>query len=272
MECINLAHDLIRTPVSIHSFDGPCSNHSIYSYTVCREICSEREEFSKMFNSKPEYFEQLSYENSKVLLEIDTVQCGVMFGTFYPHLVTKAMAVRKEKAVEECTEVLVALAQRGSAVLDPKITWLPILQCLLNLQSHDHLQKVLDNSDLNLATEMHLLLNSSTIAQGTVEHFRNLIMGLIDKCQYEQDVLKFFETLLHGDLHSKLADAINVAKKSVSNPTICSSCNQNIIMEPMFVFRCGHGFHSNCLGLNTTCTYCSYTQDRAMNDGFGYQI
>jgi len=95
----------------------------------------------------------------------------------------------------------VALAQRGSAVLDPKITWLPILQCLLNLQSHgivvfyvlsliyyyffstvffyysDHLQKVLDNSDLNLATEMHLLLNSSTIAQGTVGHFRNLIMG-----------------------------------------------------------------------------------------------
>lgn len=316
-------------------------------YSVCREICSERGEFSQTFkyyilddsnkyqifsfiSSKPEYFEQLSYENSKVLLEIDTVQCGAMFGTFYPHLVydvsnqtktnyqrylflkgaipyvnsdmklcthylellcqhepnavmdfvkandslhlTKAMAATKragldnstaiflerlgdfqgafdllfsklqeailrEKAVEECTEVLVALAQRGSAVLDPKITWLPILQCLLNLQSHDHLQKVLDNSDLNLATEMHLLLNSSTIAQGTVGHFRNLIMGLIDKCQYEQDVLKSFETLLHGDLHSKLADAINVTKKGVSNPTICSSCNQKIIMEPMFVFR-----------------------------------
>lgn len=36
------------------------------------------------------------------------------------------------------------------------------------------MRKVLDNSDLNLATEMHLLLNSST---GTVGHFRNLIMG-----------------------------------------------------------------------------------------------
>lgn len=102
----------------------------------------------------------------------------------------------QENAVEECTEVLVALAQRGSAVLDPKSSWLPILQCLLSLKSHgivklkcslfvlfdskylikclDHLRKVLDNSDLNLATEMHLLLNSST---GTVGHFRNLIMG-----------------------------------------------------------------------------------------------
>jgi len=91
----------------------------------------------------------------------------------------------------------VALAQRGSAVLDPKSTWLPILQCLLSLQSHgiivyfytisilfyfveicyylDHLRKVLDTSDLNLATEMHLLLNSST---GTIGHFKNLIMGV----------------------------------------------------------------------------------------------
>ncbi|XP_025206602.1 vacuolar protein sorting-associated protein 8 homolog [Melanaphis sacchari] len=338
-------------------------------YTVCREICLERGELSQMFkyyilddsnkyqifsfiSSKPEYLEQLSYDNSKVLLEIDSVQCGVIFGTFYPHLVydvsnqtktnyqkylflkgaiqyvnsdmklcthylellceyepnsvmnfvktndslhlTKAMtatkkagldnvtaiflerlgdfqgafdllfsklkeAILRENAVEECTEVLVALAQRGSAVLDPKITWLPILQCLLNLQSHEHLHKVLDNSNLNLATEMHLLLNSSSITQGTVGHFRNLIMGLIDKCQYEQDVLKSFETLLHDDLHSKLADAINVTKKGVSNPIICSLCNQKIVMEPMFVFRCGHGFHSDCLGLNTTCTYCTFT-------------
>lgn len=38
--------------------------------------------------------------------------------------------------MEECTEVLVALAKRGSAVLEPKSTWLPILQCLLSLQSH----------------------------------------------------------------------------------------------------------------------------------------
>lgn len=85
-------------------------------------------------------------------------------------------------------------------MLDPKSTWLPILQCLLSLQSSgkifkliesyyvlcilmsysEHLQKVLDNSDLNLATEMHLLLNSST---GTIGHFRNLIMGEISVIQ-----------------------------------------------------------------------------------------
>lgn len=45
---------------------------------------------------------------------------------------------------------------------------------MVNCYFLDHLQKVLDNSDLNLATEMHLLLNSST---GTIGHFRNLIMG-----------------------------------------------------------------------------------------------
>lgn len=58
-----------------------------FSYTVCREICSERGEFSKMFkyyilddsnkyqifsfiSSKPEYFEQLSYDNFKVFSSI----------------------------------------------------------------------------------------------------------------------------------------------------------------------------------------------------------
>ncbi|VVC24543.1 Hypothetical protein CINCED_3A007231 [Cinara cedri] len=165
-------------------------------------------------------------------------------------------AIQQENAVEECTEVLVALTQRGSEVLDPKSTWLPILQCLLNLQSHDHLQKVLDNSNLNLATEMHLLLNSST---GTIEHFRNLIMGLIDKCHYELKVLKLLETMLHDDLHNQLAETINATKRGVANPIICSSCKQKFLVEPIFVFRCGHGFHSDCLGVHTNCAFCSST-------------
>lgn len=38
----------------------------------------------------------------------------------------------------------------------------------------DQLRKVLDSSDLNLANEMHLLLNNST---GTIGHFKNLILG-----------------------------------------------------------------------------------------------
>uniref|UniRef100_A0A2S2Q1E5 Vacuolar protein sorting-associated protein 8 n=1 Tax=Sipha flava TaxID=143950 RepID=A0A2S2Q1E5_9HEMI len=333
-------------------------------YAVCRDIYAERGDFSQMFkyyilddskkhqifsfiSSKPEYFEQLSYDNLKVLLEIDAGKCGLIFGTFYqkymsdvinqiktnhqkflflkgaiPYInsdvtlcthymellcqyepnavldfvksndslhLTKAMAatrgagldnvtamllerlgdfqgafdllfnklqeaIQEENSVEECTEALIALAQRGSAVLDPKSTWLPILQCLLSLQSHEHLRKILDISDLNLATEMHLLINSST---GTVGHFRNLIMGLIDKCQYELEMLKLSEGLLHGDLHNQLAKALNVAKHGISNPIICSSCKQKFILEPMFVFRCGHGFHSDCLGLHTTCTLCN---------------
>lgn len=55
-----------------------------FSYTVCREICLERGEFGKMFkyyvldeskkhqifsfiSSKPEYFEQLCYDNLQVI-------------------------------------------------------------------------------------------------------------------------------------------------------------------------------------------------------------
>lgn len=62
-------------------------------------------------------------------------------------------------------------------------------------------------------------------------------LGLIDKCQYELDVLKSLEALLHIDLHNQLAETIDTAKQGVPNPVICSSCRQKIIMEPMFVFK-----------------------------------
>ncbi|XP_050543859.1 vacuolar protein sorting-associated protein 8 homolog [Daktulosphaira vitifoliae] len=162
-------------------------------------------------------------------------------------------AIEKENAVEECTEVLVALTQRGSAVLDPKATWLPILQCLLSLQSHDHLRKVLSNCDLNLTTEMHLLLNSSS---GKLENFRQLIMGLIEKCNYELQMLQSTKTILHTDLHEKLVNAINITNKGVANPVLCSMCKQKIIMNSVAVFRCGHGFHLDCLGSQTNCLLC----------------
>ncbi|XP_050434277.1 vacuolar protein sorting-associated protein 8 homolog isoform X2 [Adelges cooleyi] len=162
-------------------------------------------------------------------------------------------AIKQEDSIEECTETLVALTQRGSAVLDPKTTWLPILQCLLSLQSHDYLRKVLNNCDLNLTTEMHLLLNSSS---GTIGDFRNLIMGLIDKCKYELQMLQTSETLLHADLHGKLVNAIDFAKRGITNPVICSSCKQKLLMDSISIFRCGHGFHSDCLGLQVDCLFC----------------
>lgn len=50
-------------------------------------------------------------------------------------------------------------------------------------------------------------------------------------------MLKSSERLLHDDLHKQLAEALNAAKHGVSNPVICSSCKQKIILEPMFVFK-----------------------------------
>lgn len=63
-------------------------------------------------------------------------------------------------------------------------------------------------------------------------------LGLIGKCQYEFEVLKSTEKVLHVDLHCQLSDAIDAAKRGVPNPVICFSCKQKIIMEPMLVFRC----------------------------------
>lgn len=62
-------------------------------------------------------------------------------------------------------------------------------------------------------------------------------LGLTDKCQYELDVTKSLEVLLHGDIHTQLSEAIDKTKQGVSNPVICFSCKQKITLEPIFVFR-----------------------------------
>lgn len=38
--------------------------------------------------------------------------------------------------IENITHDLVSLAQRGATILDPRKSWLPLLQCLLKLNSH----------------------------------------------------------------------------------------------------------------------------------------
>lgn len=63
-------------------------------------------------------------------------------------------------------------------------------------------------------------------------------LGLIGKCQFEYEVLKSTEKVLHVDLHSQLSDAIDETKRGVPNPIMCFSCKQKIILEPLFVFRC----------------------------------
>lgn len=101
---------------------------------------------------------------------------------------------------------------------------------------------------------------------------------MIDKCNYELQMLQTSKTILHTDLHEKLVDVIKTANKGIGNPIKCSMCKQKIIMNSVAVFRytffflikhnirynvqsfiltrCGHGFHLDCLGSQTNCMLC----------------
>lgn len=162
-------------------------------------------------------------------------------------------AIQEGRNVEDPTEELVSLVHRGSAVLHPKKTWLPLLQCLLNLNSRNLLKRVLHSADLSLATELHLLLQHTS---GTLGDFRNLIMGLVDKCTYELSVLKCVSRVAYRDMHHLLADEIRSARRGISSPQSCSIC-QHSFTNNCLLFRCGHGYHSECVQTSDTgCIIC----------------
>ncbi|XP_065215461.1 vacuolar protein sorting-associated protein 8 homolog isoform X2 [Planococcus citri] len=165
-------------------------------------------------------------------------------------------SISKSIDIEDATEELVSLVHRGSSVLESKTTWLPLLQCLSTLNSRELLRRVLGSADLNLATELHLLLQHNS---GTLGDYRNLITGLFDKCAYEHSMLKSVSKAVYSDLHNQLASTLAAAKKGVSSPDYCTSCRHSF-KNQLLLFRCGHGYHVECAeALDTKCSQCSST-------------
>nr|XP_018909739.1 PREDICTED: vacuolar protein sorting-associated protein 8 homolog [Bemisia tabaci] len=161
-------------------------------------------------------------------------------------------AIRSGKDVESATEELISLILRGSSVLDPKDTWLPLLQCLVQVNSPKLMKRVLNSADLNLAAEFHLLLKHTT---GSLGDYRSLIMGLFEKCVYEQEVLQIAERSHYLDLHNQLKQSLNGAKRGIPNPVICTVCNKKF-QSQMLLFHCTHGYHMDCLKQPFQCVKC----------------
>ncbi|XP_014245908.1 vacuolar protein sorting-associated protein 8 homolog [Cimex lectularius] len=158
-----------------------------------------------------------------------------------------------EEDAERMTEELVSLAQRGNTVLDSKTSWLPLLMCLLKLNSHELLQRVLNNADLNLVSELHLLMQHT---QGTLGELRGLIMGLFTKCRDQRRMLEATKRLHMSGLHGELVDVFTEAKVGCRSPSCCNIC-KDPFTDKFCLFRCGHGFHIECLPPSISkCTEC----------------
>ncbi|KAK7592848.1 hypothetical protein V9T40_007600 [Parthenolecanium corni] len=165
--------------------------------------------------------------------------------------------MQKEENVEDATEELISLIHRGSYVLEPKATWLPLLQCLSTLNSRELLRRVLGSADLNLATELHLLLQHNA---GTLGDYRDLVTGLFDKCTYEYATLKSVSKSVYSDLHDQLAKTLNSSKRGISGPEICSLCRHSFKTK-LLLFGCGHGYHSECAeSVDVKCNLCTSSQ------------
>ncbi|KAF6203449.1 hypothetical protein GE061_001780 [Apolygus lucorum] len=179
-------------------------------------------------------------EVTAVLLE----RSGDLQGAFNCLLSRLQSAIQNgEDKAEKMTEELVSLAQRGNNVLDSKTSWLPLLMCLLKLNSHRLLQRVLSNADLNLVSELHLLMQHTN---GTLGELRGLIMGLFVKCRDQRRMLEATKRLHMAGLHGELVSAVQAAKVGCRAPSLCFACDAPF-KDKLCLFRCGHGYHTECI-------------------------
>ncbi|XP_075220706.1 vacuolar protein sorting 8 [Lycorma delicatula] len=167
-------------------------------------------------------------------------------------------SIEQNEPQEHLTVEIVGLAQRGATVLDSKKSWLPLLQYLLKLKSHDLMQTVLSNSNLSLASELHLLMEHTN---GTLGDLRSLITGLFDKCVHETRMLEATCQLQYKDLHIKLRETLEEMNKGQSIPPYCSSCKVNkdksSLNKKILMFRCGHRYHIDCMETPDVCICCN---------------
>ncbi|KAI5709822.1 hypothetical protein M8J76_015723 [Diaphorina citri] len=153
-------------------------------------------------------------------------------------------AIQSSGNIEAATESVVALGQAAGDKLNAQTTWLPLLQCLHRLESHETLKRILSCPNLNLASEFHLLLKHTS---GRLGDFRTLITGLFEKCKHEQAMLQSSLESLRSDLHDDLAATIRQAQRGFLVKPECAQCNLEYSLNSKLVaFTCGHSFHHEC--------------------------
>lgn len=179
-------------------------------------------------------------ESEAVLLE----KSGDFQGAFDILFRRLQVAIQSGVNIEAATESVVVLGQAAGDRLNAQTTWLPLLQCLHRLESHETLKRILSCPNLNLASEFHLLLKHTS---GRLGDFRTLIIGLFEKCKHEQVMLQSSLQSLRSDLHDDLANTLQDSKRGFLVHIECGQCKLEYALPSKLVaFRCGHSFHHEC--------------------------
>ncbi|XP_069107470.1 vacuolar protein sorting-associated protein 8 homolog isoform X1 [Argopecten irradians] len=167
--------------------------------------------------------------------------------------------------------VIVQLCQRNSGNMDEaqrELLWFPLLEAMMSPQ-----RKLKDVEDKELLEEFkeptqHVLTSMSEYIQlpailqkimqdpaystGKFGEVKDLILGMLEKYNYEKTLRKTCKNLLNHDIHVHLRSLTSVAAKGfVTKGDNCNLCNKPFTSQSdtdsIIVFRCGHGYHLGCL-------------------------
>ncbi|KAI8979992.1 Golgi CORVET complex core vacuolar protein 8-domain-containing protein [Pilobolus umbonatus] len=129
------------------------------------------------------------------------------------------------------------------------------------------------------------LIHSQARGETTFADFRDIFLSMLDTYKYEGKLIELTNRLFDRDLFGSLQEMMNKRSKGWRpQRAICEICNANILdlalLQPSFawglddedckppvqkryiVFNCGHGFHVDCLNLqsgsNQECAVCQH--------------
>lgn len=177
---------------------------------------------------------------------------------------------------------IVRLNKKGSLSLDANTRqenlWFPLLRLLLKAHlKHQEvvrplLQEVLNSmsSYVNLPAVIQIILQDPAYSGGTFGEIRDLMMGMLGNCMYEELLLQTTSRLLSADLHMQLAKELAISNKglgprvspAVRNTPACSYCREPLAAfgssenEESILFRCGHSYHAKCIEQPPQCSKC----------------
>lgn len=191
----------------------------------------------------------------------------------------KALALQR---INSLTVELVRLCKGGSAALDltsrQENLWFPLLRTLLKAHI-DHrvemkplIQQVLNSmsSYVNLPAVIQIILKDPAYKGGTFGEIRDLMMGMLGNCLYEELLLQSTSRLLSADLHMQLAKELATNNKgfgpraspAIRNSPACCYCREPLASigssedDQAILFRCGHSYHMKCIEQPPQCLKC----------------
>ncbi|OXA63103.1 Vacuolar protein sorting-associated protein 8 [Folsomia candida] len=190
--------------------------------------------------------------------------------------------------------VIIQFSQRNSQKLvaeKREELWLPLLELVIGAYNkfqkrskicsafNDMAKHLLSSmmGHVSLPTIVEIVMNDPSYQKATFAEVRDLVMGMLETCTYEDTMVNLVKQVTQSDLHGKLASQLRYSKKGFSpKGKSCFSCHMPLNSTSsdkedidVVVFHCGHSIHHQCAIEHelTNCSLCQSNQDRPSSSG-----